>query len=297
MAHPFISLVAVFDENAALRLAAQAGVQDLAAGLIQSGADINAGALHRAALLSDSAMLRFLLSKTANPNMPDRQGFCPLHFAVYGGNPESVASLLNAGAEINARGAKGWSCLHIAALGNEKTLCEALPRLAAPARMEALPRERRKNEPRFVDMARMLLGRGAQVNATTNTGDTPLHFACRWAFTGLVSLMLDRGADVNARNIAGEFPLLWLSLVGAADLARVVIERGAEVNAKTGRGATALHVAALHGHAEVVALLVKKGADTCARSQSPQGEVTPLDLASTAGHCRIVDMLQRHGTP
>jgi uncharacterized protein len=296
MAHPLISVVAVFDKNTALRLAAQAGAQDLATGLLQSGADINAGALHRAATLSDPAMLRFLLSKTANPNMPDRQGCFPLHFAVYGENPEAVALLLDAGAEINARGAKGWSCLHIAALGNQKTLCEALPRLAAPAHMEALPRERRKNEPRFVDIAQMLLGRGAHVNATTNTGDTPLHFACRWAFADLVSLMLDHGADVNARNIAGEFPLLWLSLVGSADLAGVAIERGAEVNAKTSRGATALHVAALHGHAEVVAVLVKKGADTRAKSQSPQGEVTPLDLASTAGHRRIVEMLQRSGT-
>lgn len=212
MAHPLISLVAVFDKNAALRLAVQAGVQDLATRLLQSGADINAGALHRAATLSDPAMLRFLLSKTANPNMPDRHGCCPLHFAVYGGNPEAVASLLDAGAEINARESKSWSCLHIAALGNQKTLCEALPRLAAPTRMEALPRERRNNEPRFVDMARMLLGRGAQINATTNAGDTPLHFACRWAFADLVSLMLDHGADINARNIAGEFPLLWLAL-------------------------------------------------------------------------------------
>ena len=296
MAHPLISLVAPFNKNAALRLAAQAGAQDVVVGLLERGADINAGALHRAATLRDASVVRLLLAMGANPRKPDRRGCCPLNHAVYGGNLKAVAALLNAGADVNAPGAKGWSGLHVAALGNEKTLREALPQIDAPSRMEALPRERRKSEPRFVDIARTLIEHRANVDAATDTGDTPLHFACRWAFKDLVVLMVDHGADLNAKNRAGEFPLLWLSLVGAADLASVLIERGAEVNAKTNRGATALHVAVLHGRQAMVALLVDKGADIHAKSQSPQGEVTPLDLAKTAGH-HIFELLQGRTTP
>ena len=46
--------------------------------------------------------------------------------------------------------------------------------------------------------ARLLLDRGADVNARTNNGFTPLHFASILGSLAVVELLLDRGADVNA---------------------------------------------------------------------------------------------------
>ena len=290
-----ISIVALFSKDAALRLAAQYGAQEVVAGLLRSGADINAGALHSAALRSDPAMVECLISHGANVNRADKRGCCPLHFATYGMNPGTVGTLLDAAALPNSKNAKGWTSVHIAAIGNEKTLREVLPRISSPSCINEMPRERRKSDPRFLAIAEKLLAHGADVRLATDCGDTPLHLACRWAFSDLVLLFVKHGADVNAKNQLGEFPLLWLSLLGDTELSKFLIERGADANASTTREATALHVAALHGHVQMVMLLVENGANLQATAKGPQGTVSALDLARAGGHERIVAFLRDRG--
>ena len=46
-----------------------------------------------------------------------------------------------------------------------------------------------------VDIARLLLDRGANVNASDRFGDTPLTLAARRGFTSVVDLLVERGAS------------------------------------------------------------------------------------------------------
>ena len=56
-------------------------------------------------------------------------------------------------------------------------------------------------------MALLLLQHGADVNALTADGDTPLH--CCWRFDSdeIAALLLDNGADPAAINFRGQTPL------------------------------------------------------------------------------------------
>jgi len=61
-----------------------------------------------------------------------------------------------------------------------------------------------------LDMVKLLLNAGADVNAKNIHGNTPLHPACRHKFSmDIVKLLVDAGADLKATNLDGETPLMY----------------------------------------------------------------------------------------
>ena len=54
-----------------------------------------------------------------------------------------------------------------------------------------------------IESVKLLLDRGAKINAATQDGWTALHFACLRGDEGLVQLLLDRGADLNMTTKSG----------------------------------------------------------------------------------------------
>ena len=98
-----------------------------------------------------------------------------------------------------------------------------------------------------VDLARLLIEKGADVNAVGKEGGkegTPLWYAARAVRAGeaggvdLAKLLIENGADVNAvgKDSDGHVstPLWWAARAvlagkaGGAELARLLIEKGAE---------------------------------------------------------------------
>jgi len=86
-----------------------------------------------------------------------------------------------------------------------------------------------------------------------------------------IKILLDRGAHVNARNRNGETPLMVAAGLLYPDAVRLLIARGADVTAENSRGETALALALAAQRPEgspeiesdldeVVDLLVKHGA-------------------------------------
>jgi len=126
------------------------------------------------------------------------------------------------------------------------------------------------------EATRLLLRRGADVNAAAEDGHTPLHAAAAWASPEVAQLLLSSGSNVNARDNKGRTPLHW-AVSGRQDKAVLLLQEGAEVDAADQQGRTALHLAAMHGFTEVAASLLAAGADTQIRDADGH---TPLDLAS-----------------
>ncbi len=98
-----------------------------------------------------------------------------------------------------------------------------------------------------------------------------------------VKLLLDRGAGVNARDDGDETPLFEAVRFGRTEVAQLLIERGADLNAKNKFEETPLFKAACFGHIDVARLLIAKGADLNARSNF---RGTPLLRAFNPFSCR-----------
>ena len=106
---------------------------------------------------------------------------------------------------------------------------------------------------------RSLLDSKTSATAADDRGITPLMYAAELGSLDAMRLLIDRGADVNAQNAFGSTALMW----SASDPAKVrlLLDHGAQVNTTARSGRSALIIAAFtNPSAEVVRLLLAKGA-------------------------------------
>ena len=152
------------------------------------------------------------------------------------------------------------------------------------------------------EMIKLLIDRGANVNALDDTDYTPLLLA-RNNDGSVAKLLIDAGADINATNRDGE-TLLYFTATGAAGgghsryliFTKFLLSNKAEVNIKLDSGDTILHKV-YHRYAEekvseVCELLIKNGADINAINDKG---VTPLDLAIENDREITVKNLRKYG--
>jgi ankyrin repeat protein len=100
-------------------------------------------------------------------------------------------------------------------------------------------------------------------SAKGKSGTTPLMEAALYGSADDMRLLLDRGADVNARSDGGSTALIWAS--HDLEKTRLLLDRGADVNAASDNGRTALMAAVGRaGAAPVVKLLLERGANPSA---------------------------------
>ncbi|MBI5258351.1 MAG: ankyrin repeat domain-containing protein [Burkholderiales bacterium] len=149
------------------------------------------------------------------------------------------------------------------------------------------------------DVAQLLLDKGANVNARDGNGWTALHHAANQGnvevvrlLVGVIRLLLDKGADINASDGNGRAPLHYAAFRGHADVVRLLLNKGANVNARDGNGWTALHDAANYGQAAAVQLLLDKGGSSNARSNDGR---TPLGIAAARGYAPAAALLRARG--
>jgi hypothetical protein len=128
-----------------------------------------------------------------------------------------------------------------------------------------------------LELAILLLERGADVEDISTTGWTPLHRAAYNGHAEVCGLLLDHGADVAAKDQDDETPLHHAANDGCTDVVNLLLERGADVNSKTTAGETPLHWASKQGNVGVARLLVEHGVDT--RATDNNGK-TAVNVAS-----------------
>ena len=100
---------------------------------------------------------------------------------------------------------------------------------------------------------------------------------------------LAAGADVNAKTGGGVTPLHDAAF-GHKEIAELLIDKGADVDAQDVNGWTPLHSTAYEGHRGIVELLIVKDADVNAKDVNGR---TPLDLGIFTSE--IADLLRKHG--
>ena len=141
-----------------------------------------------------------------------------------------------------------------------------------------------------IEEVKQHLAAGTDVNEKADKiGLTPLHFASGEGHMEVVKLLIAKGADVDAKDNDG-----WTPLISARtkEIAELLIAKGADVDAKDNDGWTPLHNAVVNRPKEVTELLIAKGSDVNAKEQNGR---TPLDWAIKSNKKSTASFLRKHG--
>src|SRR5258708_33595158 len=115
-------------------------------------------------------------------------------------------------------------------------------------------------------LEKLLAGDPALISAVSSDGWTPLHLAAHFGKLDAARMLLDKGAEVNARSTnAMENCALHAAAAGrSAAVVKLLLDHGASVNARQHVGWTAIHAAAQSGDLEMARTLAASGADLSA---------------------------------
>ncbi|XP_078792668.1 ankyrin-2b isoform X33 [Oryzias latipes] len=260
--------------NTALHISSLAGQAEVVKTLVKRGADINAQSqngftpLYMAAQENHLDVVRYLLENGGNQSTATEDGFTPLAIALQQGHNQVVSILL----ENDTKGKVRLPALHIAARKDDTKSAALLL----------------QNDHNADVQSKMM------VNRTTESGFTPLHIAAHYGNVNVATLLLNRGAavDFTARN--GITPLHVASKRGNTNMVRLLLDRGSQIDAKTRDGLTPLHCAARSGHEASVEVLLEKGAPLLARTKNG---LSPLHMAAQGDHVECVKHLLQHKAP
>ena len=140
---------------------------------------------------------------------------------------------------------------------------------------------------------KLLLEKGAEINAQTEDGRTPLYLAATQRFSPAdLQLLLDHGADPNLASINGGTPLMDASASGNTQAMQLLLAKKANVNAVSGTGSTALFGAVNSGNIGAVRLLLDRGLNV---NHQTKRQGTVLHTAAMQGSEEIVKLLIAKG--
>jgi ankyrin repeat protein len=102
-----------------------------------------------------------------------------------------------------------------------------------------------------VEVVRVLLEGGANVDRANVLGGTALHVAARYGHLDVCRLLLDWGAKVDRLDKWQYTPLHWAAGQGHLSVVKLLVERGADVSVKSRNGRTASDMARFYQHKDV----------------------------------------------
>ena len=227
------------------------------------------------------------MGRKPSPDILYNKGVTDLHHAVRLNLPALAQSLLDQGADINAKATLHASIsTHLTTFldktevgDDERELEDSTPLHAA-----ALANARQTAE--------VLLQNGADINAKAKDGTTPLHAAALANARQTAEVLLQNGADANAKDEDGTTLLHAAALANARQTAEVLLQNGADANARDKDGTTPLYAAAWANARQTTEALLQNGAEVNAKNDNG---VTPLHYAALANARQTTEVLLQNG--
>ena len=253
--------------------------------LIARGAQVDIFSACRFGRIDD---VRRLLQETPAPRAAetDYPRATPITLAVENGHVAVVQFLVDNGVPLSTSDRQSESLAHLAAKHGHLDVLKLLSRneLLIDAKDEAgaslLHAAAYASRP---EIARYLISKGADVNATDFSRETPLHDLGGWSARWIND---DANLDEEAQR--------------AVATARILLHAGAEVNVKDEYDNTPLHQAASRGLEGVASLLLSEGAEVNARNfrnSTPLGNAGGSTWGSLFGRQKkpVDELLRAHG--
>ncbi|XP_014247327.1 ankycorbin [Cimex lectularius] len=218
-------------------------------------------------------VIKIINAKPRSVNERERSLKTALHYCAESGDGgvKSAQALLDASPQlVSSQDQDGYSPLHLAVIAGN------------------------------IPLARLLLSRGAPVNAPDNEGHTPAHWATVCGEIDSLELVLSKGGNPNLGDMHGGCPLHYAAQMcgpgsempadrrlGMAAL-RILLDKGADPNLPDNHGRQPILWAASAGSSEAILVLVNAGASVEAADKDG---LTALHCAGSRGHTDCVETL------
>jgi glycerophosphodiester phosphodiesterase len=226
------------------------------------------------------------------PAWQDNEGWAPVHLAAIGGHPLTTQALLLAG-----------RCEH------EGAAKDAVLRQDSPRSSAALLLATKAD---FVEIVRVLVRAGVDINRADDQGETALHVAARFGHDECARILLAGSATHECNTelpekTYGWTPLLIAAVDGNLGVVELLIEAGADLDRQDSSGWNAKEHASLRGHiniavrlAEVTAQADADSDTSTSASTSPPSSTSLTDRKSngyaiSSGTSKITDPVKTFG--
>ena len=226
-----------------------------------------------AAYDKNAKMVRFLIDGGADPNAFDFIGFTPLVYAVYGYNKPVDISIVKA-----------------------LLLAKADPNAPTPYHYTPLMKAAEQDLPAVMEM---LISFGADVNAKSKIGFTPIDLAADSRQANNIGILLRHGSKLPEMEVLKAFALETAVTAVEKDtrpdnkeITLMLLKKGVDPNIDFYDGSNALLSAVLLNRFSMVSFLLENGADV---NKADNFGFTPLMAAALQGNTDIINLLLEYG--
>jgi len=258
--------------------------------------DHESTALHLASRWGHVEVIRTLLDNGADADARNKSKSTPLHMASTGGHVEAVRLLLERGADATIDDDQGMEAILLAYQGGHTKIARVFLEFGhgggyVQDDINEWPPLNRALFEGNIELTCDLLERGADLTVQADGELSPLQAASLGGHTEAIRVLLEHGVEMTARNDYGS-PLHLASLAGHVEAVRILLGHGADATTTTPNGSTSLHIASFGGHIGVVRILLQHGLDPT--TQNDDGR-TSLHMTLTGGYVEIARLFLGRG--
>jgi len=267
------------------------GALDITKVLVDAGANINFkrmdgfSPLYIAVVNNQKHIVEYLVSKGVNIDEKNgQQENTALVKACFDGSLDIAKVLVDAGANMNLKTKDKISPLLYAVEYKHKHIVEYLiskgvnideknGQVENTALIKAC-------ENGSLDIAKVLVDAGANINLKSKAGFAPLYMAVDKKHKPIVEYLISKGVNVNEKNGLDNGSALYLaSYNGSLEIVTMLVDAGADVHLKPIHGYSPLYAAFENKHKPIMEYLISKGARV--DEKNGPGEITVLYQACT----------------